>query len=352
VEVVRTMRSAAVLTAVLVACAGAGMASADVLPTPTVSTPPLPVPVPALPTPPLPQLPSPPSTPAAAPKAPAQVWTPPLAGIASTRSLSAGSSSPSGSGSGSSSASPGGAPGSASIARLRSSRPWIAAHGPKAHRRTTLTFRLPGAARVVFTVTQVSPVCRVAGTFTVRGHPGLNKIPFKGRVRGRQLPPGTYRISARVRGGGIVLRVTVVIVESGLPSPTELQNAQRSNVCGARAALASTGVSATAGPGASPGPRNGKSSENGQSNSKTGGVAGKSHTNASPFTPAEVSKQVTNPLVIAALATAVLLLGLAALPKAAIPDPRLTEALARHRVEVALAGAVALSAAAVALAFA
>ena len=170
-----------------------------------------------------------------------------------------------------------------------------------------------------------------------------------GRVRGRPLPAGTYRISARVRGGGTVLRVIVVIVESGSPSPTELRTAQRSNVCGAQAALASTGVSGTAGPGASPEPPKGQIGQSRKSGSEIGGVAGKSHTNASPFSPAEVTKQVTNPLVIAALAAAVLLLGLAALPRAAIPDPRLTDALARHRVEVALAGAAALAAAIVAL---
>jgi len=56
-----------------------------------------------------------------------------------------------------------------------------------------------------------------------------------------------------------------------------------------------------------------------------------------------VTKRVTNPFVLAALAAALLLLGLASLPKAAIPDPRLTDALARHRVEVVLAGSAALA---------
>src|SRR5207302_406188 len=112
--------------------------------------------------------------------------------------------------------------------------------------RTMLTFQLPAAARVIFTVAEVSPVCRSAGTFAVRGHAGLNKVPFTGRIRGRNLPSGTYRITARTRGGGTVLRLTLVVVDSGMPSPTELENAKQSNVCGAHAALASSVLSGAA----------------------------------------------------------------------------------------------------------
>ena len=108
-------------------------------------------------------------------------------------------------------------------------------------------------------------------------------------------------------------------------------------------------MSDTASSSASPGPPNGLTGQSGTNDSETGGVAGTSRTSASPFAPSEVTKHVTNPLVIAALAAAVLLLGLAALPKEAIPDPRLTDALARHRVEVVLAGAAALAGAIVAL---
>ena len=235
------------------------------------------------------------------------------------------------------------------MSRLRTSRPWIAANGPSAQRRTTLTFRLPEGARVVFTVTQVSPVCRLAGTFTVHGHPGLNKVPFKGRLRGRQLPSGTYRISARTRGG-TVLRVTVVIVESGIPSPTELETAKRSNVCGASAALASNPMSGPSAAAAPEQPRSTKRAASSKSASThSGAVAAASSTHGSPFSPQNVSENATNPLVIAALAAAVLLLGLAALPSEAIPDPRITDALARHRVEVATAGAATLAAAIVAL---
>ena len=180
-------------------------------------------------------------------------------------------------------------------------------------------------------------------------------MPFTGRLRGRTLPAGTYRISARTRGGGTVLHIVVVVVESGTPSPTELESARQSNVCGAQAALASSRVTGTSAGTAAERPRPSKPSSSGggqrESEGPSGGVAGASQTNASPFTPAEVAKHVTNPLVIAALAAAVVLLGVAALPQRAIPDARLNDALAHHRVEVALAGAAALTAAIVALAF-
>jgi hypothetical protein len=246
-----------------------------------------------------------------------------------------------------------------SIARLRTSRPWISKRGPASRRKTTLNFRLAKAAGVVFTVTEVSPACRHEGQFTVAGHAGLNRVPFAGRVDGKDLDPGTYRIAARVRGGGSVLRVTIVIVATAAPSPTEIAPAQQSNVCGseglADASLAS-GSAAEAGSfgrGSSlPGPgaahaRTGSTQAGGDAAS---GVAGNSVVQAAPFSPGRVAANVRNPLVVLALGAAILLLGLAALPKEAIPGPRLTYLVASHRVEVATAGVAALAAALLALA--
>ena len=199
-------------------------------------------------------------------------------------------------------------------------------------------------------MTQVSPNCRVEGRFVVGGHAGFNRVPFTGRLRGRALPAGTYRITARTRGGGTVLRATLVIVESGPPSPTELENARHADVCGAQAALASSRVSGNAAAAAPE--QSGRASGGGQSGDREpGGVAGASHTRAFPFSPAAVARNVANPFVIVALGLAVLLLGIAAVPERAIPDPQLTHVLVRHRAEVALAGAALLAAAIVALSF-
>jgi hypothetical protein len=55
------------------------------------------------------------------------------------------------------------------------------------------------------------------------------------------------------------------------------------------------------------------------------------------------------PLLVALLAVAILLLGLASLPRAAVSEPRLDYLLAQHRAEITALGAATLVA--VALAF-
>ncbi|MFL5965176.1 MAG: hypothetical protein ACJ747_01345 [Gaiellaceae bacterium] len=407
------MRSAAVLTGLALALAGATTEAAlgDVLPpVPTVPTPtvPTPVPVPTVPTPvPVPKLPAPtvpstttPSTPAS----PVHVSTPsvgvspptaqqpvpsvsvggrPAVGGSSAvggatvgASGGAGASGPSGGGSsasgsaGSTGTGYGAASGSRAgahsiaITRLRVSRPWLSTTGPAAHRTTTLNFHLRTRARVIFTVTQIAPECRLAGHFVFNGRAGFNKVAFSGRIGGRPLAPGTYRISARVPGGTTLLRVVVVIVDTA-PSPTELDRARHADVCAAarllaaNATLASGGAAGSTGSGASQHPgatseivRNQTAAASTRTSSHTSSSKNGGHATAAPFTPARVSGNATNPLVILALATAVVLLGLAALPQRAIPDPRLTHVLAQHRLEVAFAGAGALAAALVALALA
>lgn len=364
------MKTAAVLSAVALAAAIAvGTAFADGLPTPNlpgVPTPTVSVPTVSIPPVSVPQLPvSTPTTPT--PVATPMVLTRSAPSISVTAggvglqtptpgtstSTSGASSASTGS---SSSASQSGPP----IARFRSSRSWLAQHGPANRRHTILNFRLPAASRVVFSVTQVAPVCRAAGHFAVAGKEGLNRVVFRGRVNGRDLAPGTYKVTAHVPGKGSVLHVVVVVIDSGMPSPSELALARRSDVCSAAArGLASSsagtvasgsGTRGEAAPTSSSAPGGGGN----QAGGPTSGTAGESFTaqTAAPFSPERVSQNVHNPLVIFALAASILLLGLAALPKAAIPDPRLTDVLVRHRVEVALAGAAALTAALIALALA
>ena len=239
---------------------------------------------------------------------------------------------------------------SIAITRLRVSRPWLSTTGPAAHRTTTLNFHLRTRARVIFTVTQIAPECRLAGHFVFNGRAGFNKVAFSGRIGGRPLAPGTYRISARVPGGTTLLRVVVVIVDTA-PSPTELDRARHADVCAAarllaaNATLASGGAAGSTGSGASQHPgatseivRNQTAAASTRTSSHTSSSKNGGHATAAPFTPARVSGNATNPLVILALATAVVLLGLAALPQRAIPDPRLTHVLAQHRLEVAFAG--------------
>jgi hypothetical protein len=187
--------------------------------------------------------------------------------------------------------------------------------------------------------------------FVVHGHPGVNRVRFNGKLHGRQLAPGTYRIDARTRDGVRVLHVTLVIVGAGIPSAAELRADRQRNVCGgtlgAQAALTSGGFMAVSralhGPAKSSIVRH-------QNPSGTGPQGHRS--SAAPFSPARVSQNATNPFVVAAFGFAVILLGLAALPQRAVPDPRLNDILVRHRAEVAMAGAGALAAAVLALALA
>jgi hypothetical protein len=228
-------------------------------------------------------------------------------------------------------------------------------------RKTVLHFRLAAAGRVVFTVTQVSPACTRLGSFAVAGRAGMNKISFGGRLHGKPLAPGTYKIAAHVAGHRTVLRVTVVVVDVP-PTPSALAAARSSDVCRSLRSLAPSTASSSAGfTGALVSDHNGGPSGGAMSGVKGTAteVAPAPHTPATPsagtvhasaFSPARVSANASNPLVVFALAMAVMLLGLAALPKNAVPDPRLTDLLARHRVEVALAGAAALATGLLALA--
>jgi hypothetical protein len=215
-----------------------------------------------------------------------------------------------------------------------------------------LTFVLPNAARVVFVVKQVAPVCATTGRFAVNGRPGLNRIRFPGRTSRLRLDPGTYLITARTAGGRVVQRVIVVVVKSGAPTDEQLAAARASNLCSTAASLASasgsTGASnpstfsssqqpverslippsrSASGPGAGP-------------TSRSGGVLG--------TTSVERAARAIRPVLIGLLALAIALLGIASLPRTAGADSRANELLARHRAEIAGLGTAAFLAVVVA----
>jgi hypothetical protein len=233
------------------------------------------------------------------------------------------------------------------------SSPYIVTKGRHAH-SIVVTFRLRHRARVLFTLVQVSPTCRVVGSFSVIGHRGTNRIRVGAAVRGRTLPPGTYRISARTPGGRSVL-YTTVLVRARRPARSEVASGLRANACAAAARLTSARLvgaafasifgSSNLAPGSS------ATVGNATSGVESGALGAATH--AQPdlgiFSPANLAKNATNPLAIAALAAAILLLGLAAVPRTAIPDPRLTDVIVRHRTEVLVAGAAAFVAAVIAL---
>jgi hypothetical protein len=51
-------------------------------------------------------------------------------------------------------------------------------------------------------VVRIAPTCERVGTFFRKGRRGTNETRFSGRIDGRPLPPGTYRIVSRSLGRG------------------------------------------------------------------------------------------------------------------------------------------------------
>jgi hypothetical protein len=230
-------------------------------------------------------------------------------------------------------ASAGSTAGSSAVTRLSTPRPFLSFNGPKARRAAIIVFRLRHAARVRFTVLQVFPLCRVVGSFTVRGHAGLNRFRFNGRVHGKRLDPGTYQIGLRTKRGRL-LRVTIAVFNDAGISPSAVVTARQRNVCGSTAASSTFPAGFTLQP-----PVEGRFATAGATSSRSNpdsslGVTG----------PHSVVQEIgKNPFALLALGLAVLLLGVAAVPQAATPNGRIGELLARERSVLALGGGAALA---------
>ena len=206
--------------------------------------------------------------------------------------------------------------------------------------------RLRRGGTVTFTIVQVSPSCTTVGTFQRKGHAGVNRFAFHGRVHGRTLRPGTYSIRARSHGS-VVLNVRLVVVGRETPSPAAVAAARMANVCAAssragsaaRRALASlTRLAAGGGPRA--GARAGKHAAKSARSSRK---AGEHHVLAAGPTSGNVlphSKPLRIGLLLVLL-VAILLLGLGALPRSAVPHTGAAAALAHRRAEIAAAGGLA-----------
>lgn len=85
--------------------------------------------------------------------------------------------------------------------RLSPSRFKAARTGPAVRRRgragASLEFRLSRPARVGFRVASARGLGLLLGRFSIRGRNGLNRLRFSGRLRGRALPTGTYRLTGQ-----------------------------------------------------------------------------------------------------------------------------------------------------------
>jgi hypothetical protein len=308
------------------------------------------VPLPAIPKLPAPVVAAQPATPTSAASPPAVAGASQAVSGARAPLASSGGSSAAGRSGGSSSA-PAAGSGSATsgprVEHFNSSRPWIGTKGPKRRRVTTLTFVLPVATRVIFTVNQVSPVCRGIGHFSVAGHAGLNRVRFAGRVHHQRLSPGTYRIAARTAAGRILRRIILVVVGGSAPSHAELQSLRAANSCAA-AATAGTRTSSSGSSTSLPKqPLPSPMSQAPKISSGLGVTHGPNMHAGVLATSVERTARAIRPLLVALLGLSVLLLALASVPRVAVAEPRLNYMLARHRLEIAGLGAAALIAVAI-----
>ena len=188
---------------------------------------------------------------------------------------------------------------SASVTGLGVSPPWVSVERSE---DTTVTFALPRAGTVVFTLTRVAPRCVRVGAFRVRGRAGGNRFLFPGRLDRRLLLPGTYRLTAPGTEGRVAR--AIVVLARGERTGT-VGRALRRDAC------------------APP---------------RRGGVLGAARV--------ETDGDVGPPrlLVVACLLVAVGAFGLALLPAGATRGARAAELLASRRSAVVAVGGAALAA--------
>lgn len=108
---------------------------------------------------------------------------------------------------------------------MRVTRTRFSTRGPAAKRGTVIRFRLGSKGTIVLVVRRAD--CSVVGRRHYRGHRGINRVRFDGRVHGRPLEPGRYSIDLVVVRGSSRKRVGAIAVEV-VPPGRRLTKAQRS----------------------------------------------------------------------------------------------------------------------------
>jgi hypothetical protein len=179
------------------------------------------------------------------------------------------------------------------------------------------------------------------GSFSVRGHVGLNSVLFRGEFGGRPLPLGTYWLSATVSGRP-VLGVTIVVAASR-PTPQQLARAQARNVCRSgfgQTTIVQPPVSAR-GPLGAPA----RSAKSKASTTDPNTSFSRNNVLGAQFAKLQSVVDSRAASVLALAVVAIMLLGLATLPATALAGVTIAEFVERRRTELALAGTSALLAA-------
>jgi hypothetical protein len=207
-----------------------------------------------------------------------------------------------------------------------------------------LSFWLSRPVAVVVRVDQVSPGCHFAGKFLVRGNAGRNVVRFRGRLRGRPLEPGTYRLIAHPRGqrANRLERATVVVLDRPPGGAAEIRAARARNEC--PTGLSPSQIEFTAAP-----PSDDAQAAKGVAGATTGSARGGLLDADGPIgrplgqaagTLQEAARTIPPALFVMA-ALAVLLLALASMPQIGGPS-RASAMLVHRRASIAVAGGGAL----------
>jgi hypothetical protein len=77
---------------------------------------------------------------------------------------------------------------------------------------------------------RIYPSCERVGSFTVPAKAGQNRIRFTGRLDGRPLPDGVYRLLAQVRGQEKAVATVTVVVARNMRSARHLRQS-RTTAC-------------------------------------------------------------------------------------------------------------------------
>jgi hypothetical protein len=180
----------------------------------------------------------------------------------------------------------------------------------------------PGRVRVTFREVR----CGATASLMLRGHRGLNRVRFTGRIGRHRLPPGTYRILLR-KHGRTLLRKTLVVGDGLASCIVEREFA----------AIVFAGATLFTGIPSSPGAH----SEGDAARAATPsalirphheGVLGATVTRVLPHSR---GARIT---LLAVLTLGILLLGLGAVPERIVPHPATAAFLARDRVILAAGG--------------
>ena len=191
----------------------------------------------------------------------------------------------------------------------------------------------PGRVRVTFREVR----CGGTASLTLRGHRGLNRVRFTGRIGRHRLAPGTYRI--RVRSHGRTLLRKTLVVGDGLASCAVERELD---------AVSFPGATLFTGTPSSPGAN--ADADTARAAAPAALTARPHHEGVLGATAARVlpDSRAARIALLAMLTLGILLLGLGALPVRMVPQPAAAAFLARERVLFALGGLAVMASAAMA----